>query len=81
MTNFLITILKHLSVNDKGYPFLKNTCFKKVSSSWNFVYLEQILKCQSARVYIIPNLYTVGKKLKMGTRATKTIKMGIHATR
>ena len=33
MTNLLITILKHLSINDKGYPFFKNTCFKKWSSS------------------------------------------------
>ena len=33
MTNLLITILKHLSINNKGYPFFKNTCFKKLSSS------------------------------------------------
>ena len=32
MTKLLITILKHLSINDKGYP-----CFKKLSSSWNLV--------------------------------------------
>ena len=33
ITNFIITILKHLSINNKGYPFSKNTCFKKLSSS------------------------------------------------
>ena len=33
MTNLLITILKHLPINDKGCPFFKNTCFKKLSSS------------------------------------------------
>ena len=46
MTNLLITILKHLSINDKGYPFFKNTCFNKLSSLWNFVQSEQILKHQ-----------------------------------
>ena len=29
MINLLTTILKHLSISDKGYPFFKNTCFKK----------------------------------------------------
>ena len=43
MTNLLITILKHLSINDKGYPFFKNTCFKKLRSSWNLAQSEQIL--------------------------------------
>ena len=42
MTNLLITILKHLSINDKGYPLFKNTCFKTLSSSSNFVQSEQI---------------------------------------
>ena len=32
MTKLLITILNHLSINDKGYPR-----FKKLSSSWNLV--------------------------------------------
>ena len=44
MTNLLITILKHFSINDKGYPFFKKTCFKKLSSSRNFVQSQQILK-------------------------------------
>ena len=56
MTNLLIAILKHLSINGKGYPFFKNTCFKKLSSSSNRVQSEQILKQWQARVYIIPNL-------------------------
>ena len=52
MTKLLITILKHLStINDKGYPFFKNTCVKKLRSSWNFVQSEQILKHRQARVY------------------------------
>ena len=44
MTNLLITILKHLSIKDKGYSFFKSTCFENLSSSWNLVQLEQILK-------------------------------------
>ena len=63
MTNLLITILKHLPINDKGYPFFKYTCFKKLSCLRNFVQWEQILKHWYARVYFIPTLYTVGKKL------------------
>ena len=43
MTNLLISILKHMSINDK-YPFFKNTCLTKLSSSWSFVQSEQILK-------------------------------------
>ena len=32
MTKLLITILKHSSINVKGYSFFRNTCFKKLSS-------------------------------------------------
>ena len=42
MNSLSTNALKQLSINGKGYPFFKKTCFKKLSSSWNFVQSEQI---------------------------------------
>ena len=44
INNLSTNVLKQLSINGKGYPYFKNTYFKKLSSSWNLVQSEQILK-------------------------------------
>ena len=74
MNNLLITILKYLSINDKGYPFFKNLCFKKLSSSWNFVQLKQILKYHLARVCIKPTFTLVAKNYQNGCHTATGLK-------
>ena len=37
-------VLKHLSMNDIGYPFFKNMSFRNTNSLWKLVQLEQIEK-------------------------------------
>ena len=63
MYNWSKNVLKHLSINEVGYPFFKNISFNNFNSSWNLVQSEQILKHLNTSVYIIPNLYVDGKKL------------------
>ena len=46
INNLSTNVLKKLSINDKAYPFFKNTCFQKLSSSWNFVQSERRVNCR-----------------------------------
>ena len=42
INNFSTNALKQLSINDKGYPSFKTTCYKKLSYSWTLVQSNEI---------------------------------------
>ena len=72
MTNLLIAVLEHLSINSKGYTFFENALFKKWGSLWNFFPIGTNFK-------ILVN-YSV-YHTKFVYRWQKTIKMGVHTTK
>ena len=69
MSNLLISVLKHLSVNEKGYQFFKNTHlnfsmkFCPIGTNFN------TLACLG--VYYTKFLYCLPKTVKMGIHTTK----------